>query len=319
MLSERANAICILEILKEYSDKEHILGMKDIILKMQQLYDLKVDRRTVYSAISLLIKLGYDISRYEENGKGYYMRARDFDPSEVRLLSNAVHAFSFVSAKQSEQLIGKLQKQLSVHKRKEYKSLTVVKPDRKTVNRQVFLNIELLDEAIANKKQVSFTYLQYGLDKELHPRREQPYVVNPYRLIFQNEHYYLLCNAKGHEGEYFYRLDRMQDIEILDASIDAESSTSAKAENAIYAFAGEPEYITMHCDSIILGDVIDKFGTDIFLAPVSEEKFMVRFKAPLDGVKFWALQYLSYAEVVEPLWLREEIIDIVRNNPYLKE
>ena len=38
---------------------------------------------------------------------------------------------------------------------------------------------------------------------------------------------------------------------------------------------------------------------------------------PPHGIKFWALQYLPYAEVVEPKWLRDEIIESVKNNKYL--
>ena len=63
MLTEKANAICLLEVLKEYSDAEHILPMREIIAKMQSLYGIKIDRRTVYGAVALLIELGYDITR----------------------------------------------------------------------------------------------------------------------------------------------------------------------------------------------------------------------------------------------------------------
>ena len=56
MLTEKANAICLLEVLKEYSDAEHILPMREIIAKMQSLYGIKIDRRTVYGAVALLIE-----------------------------------------------------------------------------------------------------------------------------------------------------------------------------------------------------------------------------------------------------------------------
>ena len=93
MLTEKANAICLLEVLKEYSDAEHILPMREIIAKMQSLYGIKIDRRTVYGAVALLIELGYDISLYEDNGVGYYLRSRELEQSEVLLLTDAVYAF----------------------------------------------------------------------------------------------------------------------------------------------------------------------------------------------------------------------------------
>lgn len=169
MLTEKANAICLLEVLKEYSDAEHILPMREIIAKMQSLYGIKIDRRTVYGAVALLIELGYDISLYEDNGVGYYLRSRELEQSEVLLLTDAVYAFPFIPPRQTEQLVQKLQKQLSVHQRKKYRRLTVARQGHKTGNRQVFWNIEQLDEAITRKKKVTLDYLHYGYDKRQHP------------------------------------------------------------------------------------------------------------------------------------------------------
>lgn len=316
MMTDRANAICLLEILREYSDEEHILAMRDLIQKMNALYDLKPDRRTVYSAISLLIDLGYDISMYEDNGIGYYLRNRDFEQSEILLLTDAVYSFPFIPAKQSEGLISKLQKQLSVHKRKQYRHLTVVRQEKKTNNRQVFLNIELLDEAIQEKKQVSFFYLQYGTDKMLHLRREKPYTVNPYGMVFMNEHYYLVCNLSGKPNTSLYRIDRIKDISILESEWNKPLENNSEVMNAVYAFSGKSEYIKMTCDMVILDDVIDQFGTGATIRSLDEKAFELTIKAPPRGVKFWALQYLPYAEVLEPAWLREEIIESVRANKY---
>lgn len=57
MLTEKANAICLLEVLKEYSDAEHILPMREIIAKMQSLYGIKIDRRTVADDIAFMEKV----------------------------------------------------------------------------------------------------------------------------------------------------------------------------------------------------------------------------------------------------------------------
>ena len=42
------------------------------------------------------------------------------------------------------------------------------------------------------------------------------------------------------------------------------------------------------------------------------------FTAPPRGIKFWALQYLPYVELLQPLWLRDEIIESIGKNKYLK-
>ena len=88
MLGDRANIVCLYKILEKYSDEEHILSMSDITGYFMQDYGMKIDRRAVYGAADTLIELGYDISVYKENGKGYYLRSRLFEPSEVRLMKN---------------------------------------------------------------------------------------------------------------------------------------------------------------------------------------------------------------------------------------
>ncbi len=316
MLTEKAITMCLLEILKEYSDEAHEMTMKEILSKMESDYMLRPDRRTIYSAVATLMDFGYDISAYEDNGKGYFLRVRDFEQSEIIMLTDAVYSFPFVSAKYSDELIDKLQKQLSIHQRRKFKNLSVIRSDRKSLNAQVFLNIEKLDNAISQKKQVSFTYLHYGLDKKLHPRRTKPYTVNPYSMVYMNEHYYLVCNLVGYPNISLYRIDFICDIAVLDEVSEQRKEYRDNSDEAVFAFTGTSEHISIICDKIILDDVIDKFGKDIQLYENDEKTFTVNFTAPAKGVKFWALQYLSYAEVIEPKWVRDEIIDSVKANRY---
>ncbi len=313
MLTEKANAICLLEVLKEYSDAEHILPMREIIAKMQSLYGIKIDRRTVYGAVALLIELGYDVSIYEDNGVGYYLRSRELEQSEVLLLTDAVYSFPFIPAKQTAQLVQKLQKQLSIHQRKRYRYLTIARQDRKTDNRQVFWNIEQLDEAIERRKKVRLSYLHYGLDKKQHETKI--YTLSPYEMVYMNERYYLICVPDHDPHTRLYRIDRMKDIQLLDES-RSETVARQEAQNAVYAYVGAPERIVMYCDLIILDDVIDRFGTDIQLRERDENTFTASFTAPPRGIKFWALQYLSYVEIIEPAWLRDEIIEMLKDNHY---
>ena len=314
MLTEKANAICLLEVLKEYSDAEHILPMREIIAKMQSLYGIKIDRRTVYGAVALLIELGYDISLYEDNGVGYYLRDRELEPTEVLLLTDAVYSFQFIPARQTEQLVQKLQKQLSVHQRKKYCHLTVARQGHKTGNRQVFWNIEQLDEAIEQKKKVRLGYLHYGLDKKQHETKA--YTLSPYEMVYMNERYYLICVPDHAPNTRLYRIDRMKDIQILDDP-RSEAVARQEAQNAVYAYVGAPERVVLHCDRAVLDDVLDRFGTDIQIFERDEQTFTAVLTTPPRGVRFWALQYLSFVEVAEPAWLRQEIIEALKGNHYL--
>ena len=174
----------------------------------------------------------------------YDMEHPGLEP-EVLLLTDAVYSFPFISAKQTEQLVQKLQKQLSIHQRKRYRYLTIARQDRKTNNRQVFWNIEQLDEAIEQKKKVKLSYLHYGLDKKQHETKS--YTLSPYEMVYMNEHYYLICVPDHASNTRLYRIDRMKDIQILDEP-RSEAVARQEAQNAVYAYVGAPERIVMYCD-----------------------------------------------------------------------
>lgn len=319
MLTDKAIAICLLEIMREYSDENHILSMSDITSKINQLYGMKPDRRTIYSAFETLVELGYDISFYKENGKGYYLRDRQLEASEAHLLSDAVCSFPFISEKQTSQLLKKIHALVSMYERKNIKNLTVIRATQKTANKQVFYNIEMLDEAIEKKVKVKFDYFDYGIDKKLHKRREKKYTVNPYGMIYDNEHYYLICVMAKQERVSMYRIDRIQNIEITDYELDELANKLNHQEtvkNAIYAHTGATDYVEMIVEQKALNDVIEKFGMDIVLSETEEGKIKVRTKANLMGIKYWALQYLSTVEIIAPSNLRQEIVEQLQNNYY---
>lgn len=320
MFTEKAAPLCLLQVLTEYSDENHVLPMRDIISKLNSQYGISPDRRTIYSAVSLLVELGYDISVYEENGNGYFLCSRTFEPTEVRLLTDAVISFPFITAKQTEELVSKLQSVQSINERKKYRNLNVIRSPRKSANCQVFLNIEMLDEAITDKVKVKFDYLEYDDTGKLKSRRDRKYTVNPYGMVYQNEHYYLICVLTYQEKVSLYRIDKIRDLEITEYGLDERErdfDPKRAVKDAVYAFTGEPEDVVMLCDRSVLDNVIDKFGNDVRIIKCDNERAEVRFSAPPKGVKFWALQYLPYVEVIKPQWLRDEIVESVKSNPYI--
>ena len=317
MITDKANMLCILQVLREYSDEAHIMTMKNLREKLESEYDIKPDRRTIYGAVETLCDLGYDISNYEENGIGYYLREREFDPGEIRLLLDAVYSCSYITPKQTEELLGKIRNFVSVHERKKYSYTNIVNPEKKSPNPEVFLNIEVIDQAINEKKQIEFTYLKYDETKTLVPRREKKYIANPYAMICENEHYYLILILEGHSELAFYRIDMMKDIEILDSkiSISKKDAKLDSVKKVVYAYSGEPKQVQLMCDETGLRYCIEKFGTDIIITP-KDEKYEILLNVPTEGMLYWALQYMQHVEVIAPSELRLEITKAIKESNY---
>ena len=143
------------------------------------------------------------------------------------------------------------------------------------------------------------------------------YTLSPYEMVYTNEHYYLICVPDHDPHTRLYRIDRMADIRILDEPRSEKSAQKQEAQDAVYAFVGAPERVVLHCDRAVLDDVLDRFGTDIQIFERDEQTFTAVLTTPPRGVRFWALQYLSFVEVAEPAWLRQEIIEALKGNHYL--
>jgi len=310
MRNDRATSLEVWAVLKEFSDEDHLLTMGDIRRRLRQDYGAELDRRTVTAAIKTLQEFGCDISDYSENGVGYYVRERTFEPSELRLLMDAIYSFRGIPAKQTRDLIEKIQGDMSVHQRKRYTNLRVVKPKFKTVNRQVFYNIDQLDQAITEKRKVRFTYNKYDFDKKLKPTTEKPFVVDPYLLLAANGYYYLICNHSYFNRISHFRLDRMTDVEQLEEHALAppkgvEFKEYIEKASAIYF--GEEEPFTFRCRKEILRDVIDRFGPEVKIYNITEGTFDFTQRMVDKVGLFFALEYISRTEILSPEHARERM------------
>lgn len=236
---------------------------------------------------------------------------------------DAMYSYRGIPAKQTTDIIGKLQKYLSKYQRKSYINLVSLKPSFKTQNKQVFYNIEQLDESINKRKQVSFIYNSYDFDKKLKPRRDKPFIVDPYLMISENEHYYLICKNNSYNNVSSFRVDRMTEISVLesDAKPTPEGvSFEVYSQKAAAIYFGEEENFTFRCKKSILNDVIDRFGTEIQMFNINEDTFDFSVKLVDKVATFFALEYISRSEILMPRHARERMKRYVQSgiDKYIK-
>lgn len=300
----------VYQILLEYSDGDHALPMGELLHLLRTKYGLRCDRRSVYAALDRLRVMGCHIPEYQDDGEGYRLLSRSLEPSEVRLLSDAVSAFPGISQRQCERLLEKLRRGLSRWQRERCRPLVTGAPWR-GLNQETFLSVEVLEEAVSRRCQVEFQYMEYGMDKRLHPRRERPYRVSPYDLCFTNGNYYLLCRYQGAKDISHYRVDRIgspvllenQSAEPLTPGLDLERYVRER----VYPFPGEAVRAVLRCEGDLLSDVLDRFGTEAQLRDNGDGTFDATVFTGAAGLKFWALQYAAACQVLEPVSLRQEI------------
>jgi predicted DNA-binding transcriptional regulator YafY len=315
MLTEKANILCILDILKKYSDPGHILSVSDILKKMKAIYDVKAERRTVYRNIDALIEFGYDISKYDENKEGYFLRERELEPSEIHMLCDAVLSAECISKTQEKELIKKLQNLGSIHQTKAFSHLGMMKSEKQAPNPQLFYNIDLLDEAISRGRKVEFDYYIYDTDLKQKSKREKKYATSPYSMYWSMGRYYLISGLEQYDNITHFRLDRIRNLSITEDAAKPPPEGFHPYEYAsktLFMFGGEVENYTICCERRILQDVIDRFGDKIIITKSDEDTFTAIVKATTGGMRLWAIHYLETCRVLSPEWLVDEVKEAIR-------
>ncbi|MDO4414088.1 MAG: WYL domain-containing protein [Erysipelotrichaceae bacterium] len=310
MAEKKHTSFALLQILEEESDENHILNASQLAEKLDQRLNVRVERRTIYSNIEILRQAGYEISDYNENGKGYYLKKRQFEKGEILLLCNAIHASHFIAAKDSEILINKLLSTLSKEDRKEFTDSVYMPNPLKSQSEYLFDNISTISSAVHQGHKISFTYTRYSRNKQLVPRRKEPYIVEPRYIVYNDSRPYLITTSEKHPGFTHWRIDKIRNIRILDERIrqlkKAEETEAYRyAANKLFMFSGETEYVSFRCEERIMDQMIDIFGPEMRILSDSDGFFTARVSTTESGALFLAQQFLDAIEIIDPVSLRE--------------
>lgn len=334
-------ALCILEILKKYSDEAHHMSQREIEEKLRSQYLMNVDRKSVKRNLMDLIDYGYDIhydlvARTNRNTKTGEIESNDiltnfyieneFTDGELRLLIDSLLFSKHIPAKQCKDLIEKIENLSTVYFKSNLKHISKVPSDR-TDNRQVFYNIEILDEAISKSKKVSFKYLSYDICRKQHAKTnscgsERIYVINPYQMAAKDGKYYLICNNDNFDTISNYRIDRITDIQILEEKrkpfpeCEGSSGQALNLEEYMkehaYMFTADKVRARFIIEKHFINDVVDSFGKDVRFTELEDGRIRVDLATTRESVKLFAKSMTPWVVVEEPVEVREELAEYFR-------
>lgn len=311
--------IRIWQILHTYSDFNHPLTQNDILKYLETDYGIVIERKAITRNIELLKDAEIDIQSHHRVGS--YLESREFEDSELRLLIDGVLCSQHIDPRYSAELIEKLCGLSNKYFRSHIKNIHTVGDWNKTENKALFYNIEMVDMAIEEGKQLQYDYNKYGIDKKLHKSSFQR--VTPYQLILHNQKYYLMAHSSYWDNMVFHRLDRISNMQMYDkpakpihevpgykGGIDYKKIASTMP----YMYTDKPERIQFIASAGIVDQIVDWFGKDIKIETTGDENQVhVSLLASPSAMEHWATQYLNHVEVIAPTDLRERIRESLKN------
>ena len=187
MSNTKLKPLYLMDIFREMTDEEHRLTVPELVEELQR-RGVRSERKGIYRDIDALIEYGADIRK---TGTGYYLAKREFTNSELRTVAWALKSAGFISRRRTALLLEKVSALGGQYMGKKLVRGGITAP--KSENDELLTAIDVLDKAIAARRQVTFTY---DKARETTLRRIR---VSPYGLMFVKGACYLACNIEGKE------------------------------------------------------------------------------------------------------------------------
>lgn len=333
----------VYDYLMKNSDENHVVSANEICGYLEEM-GISAERRSIYKdieeinkAILLIDAAAEDVYEaeemcedeeertvlYDSHRKGFYVKQRKYDASDIRFLAESVYTARFIDAKTSKRLMGVLGALVSEH---EHKNIThdVFLTDRvKTDNTSVFSNINTITSAMAREldgekhvpEKIKFKYLYRDIQNyKVYTERGKgaEYVVSPFMLLVSEGFYYLLAFDDAKQKMRTFRVDRMKNVKYTGIPRDGEAEFK-KIRLEDYAlshfgmFEGDREHVTMRFASHLLDTVVDRFGTDAVYNKVDSKHFSVTVSVAVSKQFYgWLCGFGNMVKILSPSHIADD-------------
>ena len=308
--NQKLKIFYILDYLERNSREDNPIRAGELIAMLDRDHNIACERKTVYSDIAALQEYGVDIISLPGKNGGYYIGSRNFELPELKLLIDAVQSSRYLTEKKSKELIEKLCQQCNEHDAKLMCRSILVSGRVKSMNETIYYNVDSIQEAITQNRQISFRYFDWDLGGQRR-YREKEYLASPYGLCQDNENCYLLAFSQRH-GITSYRVDRMTEIRMAEENRVPCPELTGKAlvehANRLFQmYSGDAVDVKLRFHRSLINVVVDRFGKDTMLIPDGDEHFNFTVRVAVSPMFLsWVIGFGNKAKVVYPQSVAEE-------------
>lgn len=283
---QKEKLLYLQKIMLEKTDENHALTVGEIKDALAA-YGIQTERKALYDDLQILERFGLDICRTRTSTVKYFVGSRDFEVAELKLLVDAIQSSKFITRSKSLRLIKKLEGLVSENDGRLLQREVYVTNRVKTPNEQIYYNVDVIHSAISQNNRISFKYMKWEVDftgrqkiikNERHPGKI--YVVSPFALCWDDENYYLVAYDSEVEKIKHFRVDKMEKISIIDMERDGSDrfekfNLAHYAKSVFSMFGGEECNVKLSVDNDLIGVIVDRFGSDVYIIRESETSFTV--------------------------------------------
>lgn len=306
--SKKLIPLYLQQLFLEKTDKKHFIRMTDILsyLETKGIY---ADRRTIYSAISILNSADFEIVGVQEKGGyKYHHPKRLFDTNELKFLIDSIATSKFLTDKKSKELINKVKSLGSNFDNLSLNRNVLLDKRIKSMNDKVFKNLDSIYAAIAANKQITFQYLHWNPQRQLVSKVGKIYIVSPFAVSLSDDNYYLISFDSNSNELRHYRIDKMQSVKITEETRERKDLFQSfdivdYSRKTFGMFGGKEETVKLEVINSLAGVFIDRFGeaATIRETPNNPDSFIVRITVNVSPQFFaWVFGLGTGVKIISP-------------------
>ncbi len=309
--------ILLAKILYERTDYDHYLTTSQLATILEDEYGVKGYRTTIASDIELLQNLGMDIQVTKSSQNLYNVLGRYFNDAELRMMIDAVASSRFITTEESEKIIKKIGALAGKNAAQKMVRNVSVERRIKNSNTNVVNIIDCINEAINQKKQITFQYFEYNVKKERQPRFDGYwYKFSPYRLVWNGDFYYVVGFYEKYKKIMSYRVDRIVSVpRILEAdSIPMpENFDLDQYLNTMYhMFSTQRRTVELICNNDVMDSIIDRFGENVVTYAYDMENFRADVEVAVNAIFYsWIFGFKGKVKIKAPEDVKEGFTEMV--------
>ncbi len=158
--SPRERLLCIVEILKRFSDERHPLSNANIRAILKERFGETPAENTVGGDLRALTNNGFagiQIRKADHN-RGFWCERSDFTTADVHLLLNAIRSSHTLTMRQSKRLQNGLLDHVSLYQEDDLDGTVFVNERMQPEDKKVFKTVQIIFRAMKEGKRVHFQY-----------------------------------------------------------------------------------------------------------------------------------------------------------------
>ena len=346
--NQKMKPYLVYQYLLRNTDENHFVSGKELAEYLSLTLGINAERRSVYKDIDAINKALYILENdenikhidkeyfedekaivYDPHEKGFYVRQRHFEPTDIRLISECIYSSKYISQDDAERLVDIMREFVSDYQAETIHTDALVTDRVRTLNKSTIGNINTIYDAMSKKmdgeehipEKISFKYLKYSisdLNHQVERRQGATYTVSPFKLIINDGNYYLLAFDDYSQKIRTYRVDRMKSLRRLGIPREGEAEFKeidlrTYTQRTFSMFSGERIHVLLKFRMSLLDAVIEKLGkTNVSYLKADEHHFNVSVDVEISDQFFgWLCGLGTGVQILAPSSIQDKFIDYI--------